>query len=1630
MKKRLLNRLRGSGAHALAVAALLLTSAAGHAQTTAYCATGLGGSCGLNDITALGITGTTLNATGLTCTATGGQAYTAYPATGATTATLSSGVPYTLSTTLTGASIVSVWIDHNHNFVFDANEWTQVTTNSPTGTTVSVQLLIPTSAVQGQTALRVRSRLVGSANGATDACTQFFSGETKNFTVTIGAPAACPTVSGTTITNITATGASVGFTPVSGAPGYTVTATPTSGAPITQTTTTSPVTLTGLTASTSYAVSIVSNCGGTNGSSAAATTSFMTGCVAASYATVNNMTPYTQDFEATWLGQCGTKEIPGVNWRNTPVTGNNSWRRDDDGASANWTSASGAYTPAGSPLGGGTSAHSARFHSYDAPSQGTGLLDLYVNMAGTTGTPTLSFDQINTNGTDSLKIYVSTNGGSTFTAAPVAAFTTATTWTRRTVPLPTGLTATTIVRLRASSDFGFTDIGVDNVTVSYVNCPPVTAASITGITATGATLSFTAGAGSTAYTVTVTPAGGTATTLTPAPTGSPVPLTGLTAGTAYTVTIVSNCGGANGSSTTTTLSFNTACAAAPYALVNNTTSYTQDFEATWLSQCDTKETPGVNWRNTPTTGNTSWRREDDGASAAWTGPTSGAYTPTGSPLGGGTSAHSARFHSYSAPRGTSGQLDLYVNLAGTTGIPTLNFDYINTSGADSLRIAVSTDGGSTFGSALALLRTSATWTRQTVNLPTTGPTATTLVRFMVFSDFGVTDIGVDNVRVGYVSCPAVTGVSVSNITTTGASVDFTASPGGASYIVTVTPAGGTATTQTVTTSPLNLTGLTPSTLYTVSIVTNCGTTNGNSTAATTTFRTNCTAAPYVLVNNATPYTQDFEAAWLSQCDTNETPGVNWRNTPTTGNTSWRREDDGASAAWTGPTSGAYTPTGSPLGGGTSAHSARFHSYNASNHSTGQLDLFVNLAGTTGTPTLSFDYINTSGIDSLKVYLSTDGGTTFRPGALAALRNAAAWTRRTVALPATGLTATTVIRLLAISDFGVTDIGVDNLRLSYITCPALTALTTTNITSTEATVSFTAVPGGASYTVTVTPAGGTAATQTVITSPVTLTGLIPSTAYTVSVVVNCGTANGNSTATATTFTTECVAAPYVLVNNSTPYTQDFEATWLGQCGTKEIPGVNWRGKPVTGDNSWRREDDGASAAWTGPTSGAYTPTGSPLGGGTSAHSARFHSYSASRGSSGQLDLYVNLAGTGAAAGLTFDYINTSGSDSLQVLVSVNGGSSFGTKLLKLTTASTWTRQTITLPATAGATTIIRLLATSDFGTTDIGVDNVRVTYSACLPVSNLTATNVTSSGAQLNFTPPTGAPTGTTYDIEYGLQGFTLGAGTKVAGLTAATYTLTNLTFSKDYCFYVRQNCGTANGTSSYAGPVCFTTPLPVPANDEPCGAVALSSTTTTGSNVGASTSTQNGIGLPTCSGSQLPKDVWFSFTPATASLPLTITGTAAGVVRVYSSPSCSAGPFALVFCKAGPGNNQNVGAVTVTGLTPGTGYYLAISGYGSSDTPGSFTIGGVATGTKAQADTDALLVYPNPSSTGQLTLRLNGQTGTGQATLLNALGQVVATENLRGTTEQPLSTRGLAMGLYTLRVMVAGQVLTRKVVLE
>jgi len=88
---------------------------------------------------------------------------------------------------------------------------------------------------------------------------------------------------------------------------------------------------------------------------------------------------------------------------------------------------------------------------------------------------------------------------------------------------------------------------------------------------------------------------------------------------------------------------------------------------------------------------------------------------------------------------------------------------------------------------------------------------------------------------------------------------------------------------------------------------------------------------------------------------------------------------------------------------------------------------------------------------------------------------------------------------------------------------------------------------------------------------------------------------------------------------------------------------------------------------------------------------------------------------------------------------------------------------------------------------------------CLTPNALSATNVTNNSATLNWN----AVSTATFDIEWGLPGFTPGTGIPVNGVTNP-YVLTGLGSNTAYSYFVRSVCGSSNN-SAYNGPYTFTT---------------------------------------------------------------------------------------------------------------------------------------------------------------------------------------------------------------------------------
>jgi trimeric autotransporter adhesin len=574
---------------------------------------------------------------------------------------------------------------------------------------------------------------------------------------------------------------------------------------------------------------------------------------------------------------------------------------------------------------------------------------------------------------------------------------------------------------------------------------------------------------------------------------------------------------------------------------------------------------------------------------------------------------------------------------------------------------------------------------------------------------------------------------------------------------------------------------TASTWYRVSVT--CGTFTVNAAP----FQVNTAAVSYATL----PFTESFEDPWINGCDIRDIPNNFWRSKPGTGNNSWRRFDDGAAAAWTSPTLGAYTPAAT-----NGIYSARFHSYFASGGSMGSLDFYVNC--NTGVPNkrLRFDYINTSGSDTMEVLLSTDGGTTFTHlGGYTVNTN---WDKKILNFVSNS--ATTVIRFRATADFGATDIGIDNLSMFNLEDCSGTPVPGTTVSSNTMvcpgslfTLSVNGLPlqNGLTYQWQSSPDNlvwtnvSNASGETLTTSQNAATWY--------RIFITC--ANGNQTAGSVPVLVPMRAPLYT----GLPYTESFENTWINGCDTRDVPNDFWSSDPATGDESWRRNDDGTSAGWFS-NNGAYAPAASQ-----GSFSARFHTYDANSGAHGNFDLHINASTAAANKRLSFSYINTSGNDSLVVLVSTNGGANF-TRVDSAGLRSTWSQKVIFFNSTS-PTTIIRFQAVGDFGVSDIGLDDILVAdWPDCSGTPNAgTATTSSSTVCVEPFTlGVTGISTGNgiTYQWQQSVDSL---VWTDITGAISISLTKSQV---GTHWYRLVTNC-TISNTSANSSAVKVISPTPV-----------------------------------------------------------------------------------------------------------------------------------------------------------------------------------------------------------------------------
>jgi len=376
-------------------------------------------------------------------------------------------------------------------------------------------------------------------------------------------------------------------------------------------------------------------------------------------------------------------------------------------------------------------------------------------------------------------------------------------------------------------------------------------------------------------------------------------------------------------------------------------------------------------------------------------------------------------------------------------------------------------------------------------------------------------------------------------------------------------------------------------------------------------------------------------------------------------------------------------------------------------------------------------------------------------------------------------------------------GVSNSTCAPPACLDPYGLSASNGTSSSIDVSWTGGPNAASYNVEYGVTGytqGSGTTTTASTSSTTITGLTAYTIYDVYVQADCGNNGTSSWAGPISYSTCPGAAPYLENFDATPASQALTSA-TGACWAQSTNDVfDW----IINNGPTTSQTTGPSDDITGGGNYMYTETSVPRAAGDS---AILISPSIDVSSLTSAEISFQLHMYGASMG------------TLRVDASSDGGTTFNTIWTKTgDQGDLWTEEIVQLTGFT-TTAIVKFVSTVgvDAGGTisywsDMAIDNFQVRQSATCPqTSPLTASNVASSSADVSWT---AGGTETSWNVEYGAAGFTLGTGTNT-NVTATTYSMTGLTPSTDYDVYVQAVCS-ATDQSFWVGPLAVSTPFVQP----------------------------------------------------------------------------------------------------------------------------------------------------------------------------------------------------------------------------
>ena len=330
-------------------------------------------------------------------------------------------------------------------------------------------------------------------------------------------------------------------------------------------------------------------------------------------------------------------------------------------------------------------------------------------------------------------------------------------------------------------------------------------------------------------------------------------------------------------------------------------------------------------------------------------------------------------------------------------------------------------------------------------------------------------------------------------------------------------------------------------------------------------------------------------------------------------------------------------------------------------------------------------------------------------------------------------------------------------------------------------------------------------------------------------------------------------------------------------------------------------------------------------------------------------------------------------------------------------------------------------TTPGNTGDPSVPNGLAACPSCPAPIDLAIANLEANSVDFSWTEYGAA---TSWNIEYGAAGFTIGTGTSIMGTTDNPYALTGLVATQIYDVYVQAACG-GGDVSLWSGPVTFQTP-PTPTVNNDCSdatVIPIDGTFINTTNFASTASEELPLPGDMCGNIGGGEDVWYTVT-ATELSNITITTAAfAGselddTIMVAYSGAC--GTLEEITCN--DDYLSGFSSVTVNGVQAGETVYIRVFSYYDEDgTPfASFQIN--ATFVSAVGLQDAIIdgfsMYPNPVEN---TLNIKANISLDKISIYDMLGRelLISTPT---SLETQLDMVSLPTGSYIVKVKAGNSI--------